>query len=294
MRNVTIGRQVRREIERLDPLRDDRAVARLSLEVLHGNAMLVNALFTVSFIRQVAVPSIAKILHRRGRGDIVVRTAKRNDDTMVFFGKFLELGYDTSEGLAWIERLNEIHGHFPIRNEDSLYTLATLVLEPQRIAALVGSRPFSGTELQAQWHFWRGVAAAQRITDIPGSRDELARWTADFEAAEYARTDDGLAVTRRLVDDFADRWFPGPLRPLAPEVLSTFCDDRLRAVQNLPEPRPALAYVARSAVRTYFAATALRPVRRDRSFVETFGTARYGARDRDAVGYRRPAPARRP
>lgn len=44
---------------------------------------------------------------------------------------------------------------------------------------------------------------------------------------------------------------------------------------------------ARSAARTYFATTPLRVVSRDRSFVSTFGTSKYGQRTADSVGYQR-------
>lgn len=284
---LATGSSIRKEIAQLDPHRDDRQLSRLSLEVLHGNKILVHALYTVSFIRQVAVPSIAKILHRRGTGDIMTATAKRNDDTIVFFGKFLELGHDTPAGLAWIERLNHVHSHFPIRNEDSLYTLATLALEPQRLAALAGAHPFSWAEQEAHWQFWRGVATAQRISDLPTSRAEMASWMTSFEEHEYAPTDAGREATVALVDDFAVRWFPRSLRHLAPAVLSAFCDGHLRSVQNLPTPHPVVSAAARSAARTYFATTPLRVVSRDRSFVSTFGTSKYGQRTAESVGYQR-------
>ncbi|MFZ2174443.1 MAG: oxygenase MpaB family protein [Rhodococcus sp. (in: high G+C Gram-positive bacteria)] len=293
MTTLATGRRIRQEIAQLDPFRDDRDVAHLSLEILHGNPMLVHALFTVSFIRQVAVPSMAKVLYRKGTGKIMTDTALRNDDTMVFFGNFIELGYDTPEGTAWIERLNTIHSHFPIRNEDSLYTLATLALEPQRLADVIGARPFSDAELDAQWSFWSGVAAAQRIEDIPRTRADLAAWMGDFEAREYTTTPEGTAVTLALVDDFATRWFPRLLQPYAVHVLSAFCDETLRSVQNLPEPNPVIAALARSVARIYFAVTPIRPVRRDRSFVKIFGTSKYGERGIDAVGYQRPSGAGR-
>lgn len=98
-----------------------------------------------------------------------------------------------------------------------------------------------------QWQFWRGIATAQRITDLPTSRADLASWMTSFEEHEYAPTDAGRETTVALVDDFA----------------------------------------ARSAARTYFATTPLRVVSRDRSFVSTFGTSKYGQRTADSVGYQR-------
>lgn len=86
------GVVVTRRIARLDPVRDADEIARLSLVVLHGSRALTYALFTVAFMKQVAVPAMARTLHRRGTGEIIRSTALRNDDTIVFFGQLLDHG----------------------------------------------------------------------------------------------------------------------------------------------------------------------------------------------------------
>ncbi|GAA3535903.1 oxygenase MpaB family protein [Nocardioides daeguensis] len=286
---VTPGIAVSRRIARLDPAEDADEIARLSLVVLHGNAALTSALFTVAFMKQVAVPTMARILHRRGTGDIMRETALRNDDTIVFFGQLLDHGPDSAVGSAWIERLNAIHAHFPLRNSDSLYTLATLALDPHAITASLGRSPFTPTELEAQWLFWRRVAQRQQITDIPAGRAELAAWSAAYERAEYAPSPEGRAVTGALVDAFAVQALPRVLRPLAGEIIATVSPPVLREVHGLPEPRRRVRLAVRAAVGAYVAATPLRPVRLDRSFVEEFGVRRHGHRRIDEVGYQRPA-----
>jgi hypothetical protein len=95
----------------------------------------------------------------------------------------------------------------------------------------------------------------------------MASWMTSFEEHEYAPTDAGRETTVALVDDFAARWFPRSLRHLT--------------------PHPVVTAAARSAARTYFATTPLRVVSRDRSFVSTFGTSKYGQRTADSVGYQR-------
>lgn len=281
------GAAIRREMADLDPHRDHAELARRSMVTLHGSEPLVYALFTVAFMKQVAVPSMARILYRRGTGDIVTQTIKRNDDTIVFFGHLLDHGPGSDVGRAWIERMNAIHAHFPIRNADSVYTLSTLALDPHELTAALGASPFSDAEREAHWRFWRDVAERQHLTDLPGTAEELREWALAYEAAEYAPTDDGRRIAEALIKAFGERCLPRPLRPLAPRVLSAFSPPRLRRVHNLPEPGYAIDLLVRASLRVYVRTVDLRRVPVDRSLAATFGSDRYGLRPPADVGYQR-------
>lgn len=285
----TIGGVERRRIARLDPVTDHAEIARSSLQTLHGDRRLVLGLFTVAFMKQVAVPAMARILWRRGTGDIVRDTALRNNDTILFFGRFLDLGPDSPEGIAWIERMNEIHAHFPIRDDDALYTLSTLALDPADIAAELGAAPFTPAELEAHWRFWRAVAQRQRLRDISGSREEMRAWARDYERREFAPSEAGRAVADALADDFSARVLPGPLRPYGREILGVLAPANLREIHGLPRPRPAVRAAVRAVGRAYLDGVVVRPVRLDRSLSRTFGRHRCAGADGPAeVGYRRP------
>ncbi|WP_405145658.1 DUF2236 domain-containing protein [Nocardia salmonicida] len=285
--NHISGAQVRRRIAALDPVRDADEIARLSLTVLHGHGALVYALFTVAFLKQVAVPTMARTLYRRGTGDIVCDTLRRNDDTIVFFGSLLEHGPDSAVGSAWIERLNEIHAHFPLRDQDSVYTLATLALDPHAITSDLGVRLFSEAEREAHWRFWRAVAVRQHLVDLPDERAELARWALAYEQREYAASDDGRAIARALIDAFGRRCLPWPVRSAAPRVIATFCPESLRRVHGLPEPDLATRSLVAAGLRAYAAIVDLQRVDPHRSLAVDFGERRYGSRTPDEVGYQR-------
>ncbi|MGW0890244.1 oxygenase MpaB family protein [Saccharopolyspora sp. NPDC002578] len=285
-RSWRIGGLERRRIARLDPVADHTEITRSSLQTLHGDRRLVLALFTVAFMKQVAVPTMARILWRRGTGDIVRNTALRNDDTIVFFGRFLDFGPDSPEGIAWIERMNEIHAHFPIRNDDTLYTLSTLALDPANIAAALGARPFSPTELEAHWRFWRAVAERQRLHDIPVTREDMRAWALDYERREFAPSAAGRAVSDALGEDFTARVLPARLRPFGREALSAISPANLRETHGLPRPRPAVRLAVRTASRAYLDGVVLRPVPLHRSLARTFGTSRTDTGDPAVVGYR--------
>ncbi|WP_229053512.1 oxygenase MpaB family protein [Aeromicrobium sp. Leaf350] len=281
------GRGLRRRIAALDPDRDADEIARLSLVTLHGHPTLVYALFTVAFMKQVAVPTMARILYRRGTGDIVVETIRRNDDTLVFFGQLLDHGPGSPTGREWIERLNRIHAHFPLRNSDSLYTLATLALDAEAITARAGITLFSPSELEAHWQFWRSVAEHQHLTDIPDTREDLRAWAADYEATEYATTHDGREIATALVTGFGERCLPRALRRWDGQIIAALCPPRLREVHELPAPSIVVTSLVRVALRLYALTVDVRRVPAERSMAQDFGTARYGERPPEDVGYQR-------
>ena len=289
MKRVT-GRTVQRRIARLDPQKDADEIARLSIVTLNGRSALVYALFTVAFIKQVAVPTMARTLYRHGTGDIVRQTVKRNDDTIVFFGQLLDHGPDSDTGRTWIERLNHIHSHFPLRNQDSLYTLSTLALDPHELTAALGHSPFSVVEREAHWHFWRAVAVGQHLQDIPPGYQELRTWAAAYEDVEYAESEDGRQVTAALIEGFGQRCLPAPLRRLDARIIAALSPPRLRQVHGLPEPGAAVRTAVRLALAIYVRTLPMHLVPLDRSLVVDFGDNPYGPRSPDDVGYQRPAP----
>ncbi|GAB3668179.1 hypothetical protein GCM10027596_38430 [Nocardioides korecus] len=280
------GRVVRRRLAALDPRRDHVEVARASLVTLHGHPTVVHALFTVAFLEQVAVPAMARTLNRRGTGDIVVDTLQRTDDTIVFFGQLLDHGPDSPTGRAWIERLTQIHARFPIRDADSLFTLATLALDPHDLTQALGASPFGEAEQEAHWWFWRAVAEAQGIPDLPTDRHALRAWASAYARDEFAATEDGRHVAAALVDAFGRRCLPRPLRPLAPRVVSALCSPQLRRVHDLPEPGAVVSWGLRLLLRAYARTVDVRRVPLDRSLAVDFGDRRHGIREPAEVGHR--------
>ena len=104
------------------------------------------------------------MLYRGGKGGIITNPRKRNNDTLLFFGEFFRHG-DSAEGLKAVELLNHIHSYFPITNNENLYTLATLVCEPVRMAKfLTGRNIFTEKELRGLYMFWRRMAELMNIT----------------------------------------------------------------------------------------------------------------------------------
>lgn len=227
-----------RQIEALDPERDHQRIVFLS--TCYDFPFDTTRALEFALFRTFAVPSVAALLDRTG--EFRARPQKRYDDTDIIVSELIEWGYDSERGAAALARMNLIHGHFRIANEDFLYVLSTFVYEPIRWNARFGWRPMTGNEKLAMFHFWRAVGLRMGIKSIPA--DDAAfeafnrRYERDKVAPSTAASRTGSA-TRAL---FAS-WFPAPLRPLVRHAIHAMMDDATRAAFGFPA---APAWIARS------------------------------------------------
>lgn len=283
-RRLVSGRAIGRRLAELDPVRDNEEAAHLSIEVRYGDALFVHAAYTVAFARQVAIPSISRVVYRKGTGDMMRNVGRRNNDTLIFFGEMLRHGHSSPGGRAAIDRMEQIHSRFGITDDDKLYTLASLALEADRILELLRLDVFTNAERLSRYHFWRGVGEYMGLT-VPETRDAFLAWTLDYERARIGYTEGGRALVDQLFADWRERWFPGPLRRFADATLLLLLDEPLRTAHRLPAPPPRLAQVAPHLLRPYFAVQAQRPHRPQRSWVDHFARQRSVPLDLSTVGY---------
>ncbi|MET9327500.1 DUF2236 domain-containing protein [Tsukamurella sp. NPDC003166] len=275
---------LRRRMDALDPVVDHEELTRLSLEVKYGDGLFVHAAYTVAFARQVAVPSIARIVHRRGTGDMMKDVRRRNDDTLVFFGEMLRNGHSSAAGRAAVDRMESIHAHFGITDDDKRYTLASLAFEPDRIAENLGLHLFTGGERLARFLFWRGIGELMGL-DVPERRSEFLDWALAYEC-RYAYTESGRALVDQLSVDWRERWFPGRTARYADPVLFSIYGPQLCATHRLDEPTARTRALTARAMKTYAHSTATRPHRLGRSWVDHFGGVHGQPLDIADYGYR--------
>jgi hypothetical protein len=285
--NWTTGGALRRYVDSLDPVKDDEEITAQVSNVMFGDAYFAHSIYLVTFARQAAVPGIAKVLYRSGNGDIVKEPRRRNDDTIVFFTEFYRRGYRSEEGRAAVQRMERIHSNFLIDEELKLYTLATVMFEPDRLAAQFGCDPFSAIDREARWHFWQGFAAAMPMELPSDTREGFLEWMTDFERRTYANTVDGEGIFEALLEDWK-RWYPAwiPNRDkLARHALVGLLDERLRIAMG-QEPAPAhVRAQVKLVAQAYMKSTPIRVFRRDRNLINYFGKHHANARDLETVGY---------
>jgi hypothetical protein len=281
----------RREIARLDPERDARRIVHLSFEVRYGQPLFVYTLFALAFSRQVAVPDIARVLWRGGRGDIVAQTRKRNQDTLLFFGQFFR-HWDDEQGQQAAAQLVKMHARFPIHNDLNLYTLATLACEPQRVAERFGGRNiFTANETRAMYVFWRRIGEMLGIHSIPADEHALRRWMDDYEARSYAPTADGQGVVKALAADIASLLMPRWLQGLGEQIFYSTFDDALLHTHQLKKPGLLARTLTRIGAWIYLRGVAqFMPDAAERDLISAFGGDYGRAFDLKKVGPKRDLP----
>lgn len=265
-----LGYAIKQRIAALDPVEDNEEVARLTFEVLYGDPIAVHAAYLVGFSRQVAVPGIARVIYRGGGGKYLRHVARRTDDTLALFGAFLHWGHSTPPGRAAIDRMEQVHAHFPITDEQKRYTLATLIFEAERMGRHIGFDPIDASQREASWRFWRGVAEQMPLGGLPPTADELWRWMLEYERQHWRYSDEGRRVVDRLFEDWTTRWFPRRARGFARQALLAMMDEELRAVLRLQDPSPWIERLLRTSGRAYAALTLARPLPIDRSWMDYF------------------------
>ncbi|WP_051165895.1 oxygenase MpaB family protein [Amycolatopsis orientalis] len=288
MSGLAGGRGLAAAIAALDPVRDNEAITHLSLGVRYGDAMFVHGAYTVAFARQVASPSIARIVYRTGTGDMMRNVRRRNDHTLVFFGEMIRHGHSSEAGRRVIDRMEEIHARFGITGEDKLFTLGSLIFEPGRILGELGLEVFTEAEDLAHYCFWRGVGEYLGL-DIPPSRQEFLNWIHGYEE-RLGFTDGGRALVEQLFVDWR-RWFPGPARRLAAPSLLLLMGRQLREIHRLPEPPATVRRAGPRLVSAYLGFQGSRPHRTGRSWSDHFVDPHAGVVDIARYGHR---PLRKP
>ncbi len=172
---------------------------------------------------------------------------KRNNDTLLFFGEFYVHG-DSERGQQVAEQLNRIHSHFPITNEDNLYTLATLMCEPLRMSRfLTGQVIFPPKEVRSIYLFWRMIAGMLHIHSIPDDESKMMDFYEQYARERFAYTHEGRQVVEALADEFARRWYPGWMKQYGRQVFFSLFDDHMLETFHLPRA----PWLPRLAVRGY-------------------------------------------
>lgn len=291
LENWTTGRALRRYVDSLDPVDDDEEITAQVSNVLFGDSYFAHSIYLVTFCRQAAVPAIAEVLFRSGNGDIVTDPRRRNDDTIVFFTEFYRRGYKSAEGKAAVARMERIHSNFLIDDELKLYTLATVMFEPDRLAARFGCDPFSAVDRAARWNFWQGFAAEMPLElplELPSNkREEFLEWMDDFERRTYAHTVAGEGIFEGLLEDWK-RWYPQwlPNRDkLARQALVALLDEPLREAMGQKRSPRRVERQVHLVSNAYMRSTPIRIMRRDRNMINYFGKHHANAEDLETVGY---------
>lgn len=257
-----------RRISTLDPETEYEEIARL-LSAHEFPWDLVQAL-SFALFRTYAVPSIGDLLH--DTGEFTERVQKRYDDTGLLLEQVLEHGLPSPRGKSAVRRINQMHGHYPISNEDFRYVLATFVVVPVRWIDAHGYRPLTDHEQRALTNYYRHLGRHLAIKEIPETYREFATLLDDYEAAHFAYS----AKARRVADATLALMttFP-PNRYVPAGVAKRFAfalmDDPLLDAFLFPGPPRWQRLTARTAMRVRARLIARMPARAQPRYVRDMG-----------------------
>jgi len=251
LKELRARRAVNRRLASLNPETDYHDIARLVVGRVFADAFFNDALFTVAYWRQIAVRTIAPVLHQRGRGK-TYQTTKRVDDTLLFFGFLYRDGWQSPAAGATIDRLAAIHERFQIPPDDFRYTLSGLCFEAVRIPEILGCQILSEGEARALFLFWREVGRRWGV-EVPEEQAAFRAWMAHYEETTYERTPEGPLLATAMGDDFCKRFFPGPLKGLGYTLLRCCADAHLLDTVGQPHPSMLSRKVVGLLVRAYAA-----------------------------------------
>ena len=224
---------------------DFEQIARLL--TTHAFSWDIERALELALFRTYAMPSISSLLARTG--EFAARPAKRYDDTELLLSEPLENGLDSARGRAAISRINEMHGHYRIANDDMIYVLGTFVLEPIRWLDRFGRRAMTPHEQRAWTNYYRALGERLGIRDIPADLAGFAAFNARAERERRRFAPSNREVAQATLDLLLGFYLPRGLFGLGRPVVLALLDPPLREAMGLPHPPRALRIGVPAAMR---------------------------------------------
>ncbi len=233
------------KITHLDAEKDHQEIVRLLVcHVFHWD--LERALEFALF-RTFAVPSISTLLEKTG--EFQQRPRKRYDDTELIMYELAENGYTSERAKRAFRRMNRMHGHWPITNDDMLYVLSTFIFEPIRWIDQYGWRKLAENERLAFYHFYVGVGGMMNIKDIPGSYEAFEAFNINYEKTHFKTADSNRKIGDVTVDLLLSFYIPKFLAPVGKPVVYAMMDDPLLESMGYPKPSAFLRSFVKGMLR---------------------------------------------
>lgn len=226
---------VRAEIARLDARRDCQRIVHL-LSAYEFPFDMTRAL-EIALFHTYGSRSVSRLLDRTGQ----FRHAgqQRYDDTNLLISHFMEAGWDGEPGARAIARMNWIHGHYRIPNDDYLFVLWTFIDFPIDWLRRYGWRAMTPHECEAWFHYWRGIGERMGMRGLPATKADYDAFVADYEAREFVPDEASARVAAATVAVF-EGWLPRWLRPAVKPAAACFVRPNFIRAAGFPAPNPWL------------------------------------------------------
>ena len=191
----------------------------------------INRALELALLKTFCLPSISGLLHKTV--EFEERPRKRYDDTALIVAELVRLGPDSPQGQSVIQRLNQIHGNYSIRQTDFVYVLSGFVAEPIHWIEKYGWRALQPLEQEALFKFWDHVGSLMNIEQRPRSLQEVIELNqrVNHQLFDYAASNQRVAdatVTMLLAP------WPAPLHPWLRSLVCSLLEPETLKSLNWP------------------------------------------------------------
>jgi hypothetical protein len=246
-----------REIRTLDPERDTDRIVWLTSR--HEFPWDYTQGTGIAFLRDYGIPSISRLLDRTAQFE--TDGVKRYDDTLLFAEEASVEGIDSPRSHAAVRRLNRIHGHYDIPNDEFRYVLATTIVGPVRWIEEFGWRRLDPVELAALARFTTRFGELMGIKDLPTTYAGYLELLTSYERQHFAVDPANRRVTEATLR-IASATAPWPLKPVVRRVTIALMDEPLRTALGVPRQPVWLTTAVRAGLRLRARLLRLAPPRR--------------------------------
>ncbi|HWL44302.1 MAG TPA: hypothetical protein VNQ73_15280 [Ilumatobacter sp.] len=248
---------IARRMEELDPETDYDEIWKL-MAAYQPNEFVMNLVYTVTFPHFIVRELDALPVVRAGDGKMFQRAHSRADDTTRKFQTWWANGSTSEETKKSVDGVNAMHARYAVEYPDSfavndtfVYALCYEAAGLHRLMLRVGRPGFSKKEQEAAARYWGNVAVLFKlggtgpsVTGFPESFEGVMAFMDAWEAEDVPRHAYGHAAVTALLNQFAERFFPRPLRGLARKwVISLYPDHLVHAYElKVPNRLAKVAY----------------------------------------------------
>lgn len=197
----------------------------------------IRAGFFLSYYRNFAIPSIARVLS--ATGEMTSRPMKRSYDTTIVIHEIIANGFEHERSQAMIALLRRVHKGVPGTADDFVYVLMTLLVLPLRWIERHGWRRLTDLEKQSATDFYAELGRRMGLQGIPATFEEAGRFLDRYEDEHMGPSAEGAALLDATVTIFASR-VPARLRRFTPTIMALMMDKPQVAVALGLKPAPAL------------------------------------------------------